>query len=50
LEEYLNVDHLFHGKFEMPWRKLIQFIFKQYTDGMNSTEELKEDFFRTLLL
>jgi hypothetical protein len=33
----------------MPWRKLIQFIFKQYIDGMNSAEELKEDFFRTLI-
>ena len=34
---------LFSRKFEKPWRKLIQFIFKQYTDGMNfeQKEEIK---------
>jgi hypothetical protein len=34
---------LFSGKFEKPWRKLIQFIFKQYKDGMNfeQKEEIK---------
>ena len=33
LEEILNVSN-FLEKFEIPWRKLIQFIFKQYKDGM----------------
>jgi hypothetical protein len=28
----------FENKFETPWRKLIQYIFKQYTDGMNLEE------------
>ena len=28
----------------MPYRKLIQFIFKQYTDGMISEEMLEELF------
>jgi hypothetical protein len=40
LEDILNVSN-FHDKFENPWRKLIQFIFKQYSDGMNF--EKKED-------
>ena len=34
LEEYLKND-LFNEKFEKPWRKLIQYVFKQYTDGIN---------------
>ncbi len=38
LEESLNVS-VFHEKFENPWRKLIQYIFKQYTDGMNFEEK-----------
>jgi hypothetical protein len=33
LEEILNVS-IFQEKFEIPWRKLVQFIFKQYSDGM----------------
>ena len=42
LDEILNVSN-FHEKFENPWRKLIQFIFKKYTEGMNfeQKEELK---------
>jgi hypothetical protein len=27
---------MFNNKFKDPWRKLIQYIFKQYTDGMIS--------------
>ena len=38
LEQSLNVS-LFQQKFEIPWRKLIQYIFKQYTDGMNFEEK-----------
>ena len=34
LEHCLSVE-IFHQKFETPWRKLIQFIFKKYIDGMN---------------
>ena len=34
LEHSLNVE-IFHQKFETPWCKLIQFIFKKYIDGMN---------------
>ena len=41
-EESLNVG-IFHDKFEMPWRKLIQFIFKQYIDGMNTEIKIIED-------
>lgn len=41
LENSLNVGILFQEKFETPWRKLIQFIFKHYTDGMDF--EKKED-------
>ena len=32
---------MFNNKFEDPWRKLIQYIFKQYTDGMISEEILE---------
>jgi len=32
---------VFNGKFENPWRKLIKFVFKFYSDGMNFEE--KED-------
>jgi len=32
----------------MPWRKLIQYIFKQYTDGMNFEKILQEDFIRKI--
>ena len=32
----------------MPWRKLIQYIFKQYTDGMNFEKMLQEDFIRKI--
>jgi hypothetical protein len=41
LENSLNVGILFQEKFETSWRKLIQFIFKHYTDGMDF--EKKED-------
>ena len=34
---------MFDEKFETPWRKLIHYIFKQYTEGMNF-EELIDDF------
>ena len=37
LDEILSVA-TFQNKFETPWRKLIQYIFKQYTDGMNLEE------------
>jgi hypothetical protein len=42
LEESLQV-HMFKEKFENPWRKLIRYIFKKYTNGMNfqKKEELK---------
>ena len=39
LEESLNFNK-FHEKFEMPWRKLIQYIFKLYADGMYNQELL----------
>jgi hypothetical protein len=42
LEEILNIG-LFHDKFENPWRKLIQYIFKKYTDGIMDIEEMLED-------
>ena len=47
LEESLDVSLLFKAKFEAPWRKLIQYIFKKYTDGMSS-EEMCEDFLSEL--
>ena len=42
LEESLQVE-TFQEKLENPWRKLIHFLFKQYTDGMNfeKKEEIK---------
>lgn len=44
---------LFHKDYEYPWRNLIQFIFKQYADGINleklfldlPTNSLFEDLF-----
>ena len=41
LEESLDVS-VFDEKFENPWRKLIQYIFKQYSNGMNF-EEMIDD-------
>ncbi len=44
LGEILDVSN-FQDKFENPWRKLIQFLFKQYSDGMNfeKKEEIKSE-------
>jgi len=42
LDRELNID-VFHDKFENPWRKLIQYIFKKYTDGIMDIEEMLED-------
>jgi hypothetical protein len=42
LNEILNVNDYFYDKFEKPWRKLIHYIFKQYTDGMISEDMLNE--------
>jgi len=42
LNEILNVNDYFYDKFEIPWRKLINYIFKQYTDGMISEDMLNE--------
>ena len=42
LEESLKIN-TFHEKYEISWRKLIRYIFKQFTDGMKfeKKEELK---------
>jgi len=44
LKECLSMD-MFYEKFETPWRKLIRYIFKQYTNGMNyeKNEEIKSE-------
>ncbi len=42
MNEILNVNDYFYDKFEIPWRKLINYIFKQYTDGMISEDMLNE--------
>ena len=41
LDEYLCVD-LFNDKFEKSWRKLIQYVFKKYIDGINF-EKMEEN-------
>jgi hemoglobin-like flavoprotein len=44
LDQSLRVS-MFQEKFENPWRKLIQYVFKKYTDGMNfeKKEEIKSE-------
>ena len=40
----------FEEKFEIPWRKLIQFVFKKYKDGMVCEKFISEDTLNKLSL